>query len=80
MYLKIYDYDLIVAGGGLAGLIAASSAAYYSNQVLTYSRSRSKSYSYSRKKDDNGLDLRRCCWEEICRLHDRKNWYKMGTS
>ena len=34
MYLKIYDYDLIVAGGGLAGLIAASSAAYYSNQVL----------------------------------------------
>ncbi|MGI0002427.1 MAG: NAD(P)/FAD-dependent oxidoreductase, partial [Nitrososphaeraceae archaeon] len=35
MYLKIYDYDLIVAGGGLAGLIVASSAAYYSNQVLS---------------------------------------------
>jgi digeranylgeranylglycerophospholipid reductase len=35
VYLKIYDYDLIVAGGGLAGLIAASSAAYYSNQVLS---------------------------------------------
>jgi digeranylgeranylglycerophospholipid reductase len=34
VYLNIYDYDLIVAGGGLAGLIAASSAAYYSNQVL----------------------------------------------
>ena len=28
------DYDIIVAGGGLAGLIVASSAAYYSNQSL----------------------------------------------
>jgi digeranylgeranylglycerophospholipid reductase len=30
----IRDYDIIVAGGGLAGLIVASSAAYYSNQSL----------------------------------------------
>jgi digeranylgeranylglycerophospholipid reductase len=28
------DYDIIVAGGGLAGMIVASSAAYYSNQSL----------------------------------------------
>ena len=28
------DYDLIVAGGGLAGLIVASSAAHYSKQSL----------------------------------------------
>ena len=28
------DYDIIVTGGGLAGLIVASSAAYYSNQSL----------------------------------------------
>ena len=28
------EYDIIVAGGGLAGLIVASSAAYYSNQSL----------------------------------------------
>jgi flavin-dependent dehydrogenase len=28
------DYDIIVAGGGLAGLIVASSAMYYSNQSL----------------------------------------------
>ncbi len=28
------DYDIIVAGGGLAGLIVATSAAYYSNQSL----------------------------------------------
>ena len=28
------DYDIIVAGGGLAGLIVASSAAYYSKQSL----------------------------------------------
>ena len=34
MYLNKHDYDLIVAGGGLAGLIVASSAAYYSNQAL----------------------------------------------
>src|SRR5919199_5627854 len=28
------DYDIIVAGGGLAGMIAASSAAHYSKQSL----------------------------------------------
>jgi len=28
------DYDIVVAGGGLAGLIVATSAAYYSNQSL----------------------------------------------
>src|SRR5919197_1713930 len=28
------DYDIIVAGGGLAGLIVASSASYYSKQSL----------------------------------------------
>jgi flavin-dependent dehydrogenase len=28
------DYDIIVAGGGLAGMIIASSAAYYSEQTL----------------------------------------------
>jgi digeranylgeranylglycerophospholipid reductase len=28
------DYDIIVAGGGLAGMIVASSAAHYSNQSL----------------------------------------------
>src|SRR5579884_2220331 len=28
------DYDIIVAGGGLAGLIVASSAAFYSKQSL----------------------------------------------
>ena len=28
------DYDLIIAGGGLAGLIVASSAAYYSKQSI----------------------------------------------
>ncbi len=28
------DYDIIIAGGGLAGLIAASSAAYYSKQSM----------------------------------------------
>lgn len=29
------DYDVIVAGGGLAGMIAAQSASYYSNQRLS---------------------------------------------
>src|SRR5919197_4994947 len=31
---KRRDYDIIVAGGGLAGMIVASSAAYYSKQSL----------------------------------------------
>ena len=30
--MNSHDYDIIVAGGGLAGLIVASSAAYYSKQ------------------------------------------------
>src|SRR5919112_1345210 len=34
MSLAKTDYDIIVAGGGLAGMIVASSAAYYSNQRL----------------------------------------------
>jgi digeranylgeranylglycerophospholipid reductase len=34
VYLNERDYDLIVAGGGLAGLIVAASAAYYSNQKM----------------------------------------------
>ncbi|MGI0089952.1 MAG: dehydrogenase, partial [Nitrosopumilaceae archaeon] len=29
------DYDIIVAGGGLAGMIAAQSAAFYSKQRLS---------------------------------------------
>jgi digeranylgeranylglycerophospholipid reductase len=34
MSLSNRDYDIIVAGGGLAGLIVASSAAYYSRQSI----------------------------------------------
>jgi digeranylgeranylglycerophospholipid reductase len=34
MSLQKTDYDIIVAGGGLAGMIVASSAAYYSNESL----------------------------------------------
>jgi len=34
MESKTPDYDIIIAGGGLAGMIVASSAAYYSNQTL----------------------------------------------
>ena len=34
MSLRERDYDIIVAGGGLAGMIVASSAAHYSNELL----------------------------------------------
>ena len=34
MALLKWDYDIIVAGGGLAGMIVACSAAYYSRQSL----------------------------------------------
>ena len=34
MTSELRDYDIIVAGGGLAGMIVASSAAYYSKQSL----------------------------------------------
>jgi digeranylgeranylglycerophospholipid reductase len=34
MSLREIDYDIIIAGGGLAGMIVASSAAYYSNESL----------------------------------------------
>lgn len=34
MSQKIPDYDIIIAGGGLAGMIVATSAAYYSKQSL----------------------------------------------
>src|SRR5918911_4855613 len=33
-YSNKVDYDIIIAGGGLAGMIVASSAAYYSGQTL----------------------------------------------
>src|ERR671935_1812445 len=33
-YSNKVDYDIIIAGGGLAGMIVASSAAYYSRQSL----------------------------------------------
>jgi digeranylgeranylglycerophospholipid reductase len=33
-FLDKRDYDIIVAGGGLAGMIVATSAAYYSEQTL----------------------------------------------
>ncbi|MGH9973352.1 MAG: NAD(P)/FAD-dependent oxidoreductase, partial [Nitrososphaeraceae archaeon] len=34
MTFELRDYDIIVAGGGLAGMIVASSASYYSKQSL----------------------------------------------
>ncbi|HEX5982189.1 MAG TPA: dehydrogenase, partial [Nitrososphaeraceae archaeon] len=34
MAQNLPDYDIIIAGGGLAGMIVATSAAYYSKQSL----------------------------------------------
>ncbi|MGB9168797.1 MAG: dehydrogenase, partial [Nitrososphaeraceae archaeon] len=49
-----YDYDIIVAGGGLAGMIAATSAAYYSNQSLSILVIDRNSFSDLGKKTVNG--------------------------
>jgi flavin-dependent dehydrogenase len=48
------DYDIIIAGGGLAGMIVAASAAYYSKQsfkILVIDRN---SFSDLGKKTING--------------------------
>ena len=49
-----YDYDIIVAGGGLSGLIVATSAAFYSNQSLNIVVIDRNSYSDLGKKTVNG--------------------------
>ena len=49
-----YDYDIIVAGGGLSGLIVATSAAFYSNQSLNIAVIDRNSYSDLGKKTMNG--------------------------
>ncbi|MDR4510327.1 MAG: NAD(P)/FAD-dependent oxidoreductase [Nitrososphaeraceae archaeon] len=49
-----YDYDIIIAGGGLSGLIVATSAAFYSNQSLNIVVIDRNSYSDLGKKTVNG--------------------------
>lgn len=49
-----YDYDIIVAGGGLSGLIVATSAAFYSNRSLNIVVIDRNSYSDLGKKTMNG--------------------------
>lgn len=49
-----YDYDIIVAGGGLSGLIVATSAAFYSNQSLKILVIDRNSFSDLGKKTVNG--------------------------
>src|ERR687895_1681456 len=48
------DYDIIIAGGGLAGLIVAASAAYYSKQSLKILVIDRNSFSEIGKKTING--------------------------
>lgn len=49
-----FDYDIIVAGGGLAGMIVAYSSAYYSNQSLKILVIDRNSFSDLGKKTING--------------------------
>ena len=73
------DYDIIVAGGGLAGMIVASSAAYYSKQslkILVVDRNPSPQLG---RKTISGW-VWRCCWKEQCRLHDIKDRNKVAKS
>src|ERR687892_924837 len=48
------DYDIIIAGGGLAGMIVAASAAYYSKQSLRILVIDRNSFSEIGKKTING--------------------------
>ena len=48
------DYDIIIAGGGLAGMIVAASAAYYSKQSLQILVIDRNSFSELGKKTING--------------------------
>ena len=73
------DYDIIVAGGGLAGMIVASSAAYYSKQslkILVVDRNPSPQLG----EDNLRMGMWRCCWKEQCRLHDIKDRNKVAKS
>ena len=46
-----FDYDVIIAGGGLAGTIAAQSVSYYSKQKLSVLViDRSKQFTPGQKK------------------------------
>jgi digeranylgeranylglycerophospholipid reductase len=54
MSQNVPDYDIIVAGGGLAGMIVATSAAYYSKQSLKILVIDRNSFSELGKKTING--------------------------
>ena len=54
MSQNVPDYDIIVAGGGLAGMIVATSAAYYSKQSLKILVIDRNSFSDLGKKTING--------------------------
>ena len=54
MSKKETDYDIIIAGGGLAGMIVAASAAYYSHQSLKILVIDRNSFSEVGKKTING--------------------------
>ena len=54
MSQNVPDYDIIVAGGGLAGMIVATSAAYYSKQSLKILVIDRNSFSDLGKKTMNG--------------------------
>ena len=57
MSQNVPDYDIIVAGGGLAGMIVATSAAYYSKQSLKILVIDRNSFSDLGKKTINGWNL-----------------------
>jgi succinate dehydrogenase/fumarate reductase flavoprotein subunit len=79
MSLPETDYDIIVAGGGLAGMIVASSAAYFSNETLRILVVDRNPLSLVGKKTMTGWICGDAVGKKKCGLYVKANRHKLGV-